>query len=282
MKRISLLLSIIVALGVIVGTSACTSPSAQMNMSSADAFTITAKPFSHWHVIAYQKVELTVKDKATGQGKAGLPVFIDISRATSQELITRSVADKGVVDEGNGTYSINTSILEFFPHAFSLRFVYNGQQFVSQPYVTEITKAGEEGIRVDAKGTSYVYQIRNFWRPGVIRASDNTSVLLSFEVMRGVPEGAAINWTAPWTNFAEHVKDAQNPKILVESVDGKVKVELPAIYKSKGVYEATRKFSVAEVGNGMDYNVRLVFTDPHHGAVVSSAKPYPLHAGAAH
>ncbi len=285
MKKISLLLSallsIIITLGILIGTSACTSTSDQMNMAAPDAFTITAKPFGHWHTLAYQKVEFTVKDTATGQGKAGLPVEIQIARAVSQQIVTRSVADKGVVDEGNGTYSLNSSALEFYPYAFSLRFVYNGQQFVSQPYVTEITKAGEEGIRVDAKGTSYVYQIRNFWRPGDIRASDNSSVLLSFEVVRGVPEGASINWTAPWTNFAEHVINASSPKIVVESADGKVKVELPAVNKSKGVYEATRIFSVSEVGQGQDYNVRLIFTDPYHGAVVTSAKPYLLHASAA-
>lgn len=277
MKKVFSLSLAILSIAGVIGLSACSTSNSMANMPAPDAFTITAKPFSHWHTQAYQKVEFTVKDKATGQGKAGLPVEIQIARAVSQEITTRSVADKGVVDEGNGTYSINTTAPEFYPYAFTLRFVYNGQTFASQPYVTEITKAGEEGIRVEAKGTSYVYQIRNFWRPGGGKASDNESTLLSFEVVRGVPEGAAINWTAPWTNFAEHVKDAKDAKIVVESVDGKVKVELPAVYKSKGVYEASRIFSPAEVGQGMDYNVRLVFVDPYHGATVSSAKPYALH-----
>lgn len=285
MKKISLLLSIllsvIVALGIILGISACTSTSSQMNMPAANAFTITAKPFAHWHTLAYQKVEFTVKDTATGQGKAGLPVEVQIARAVSSQIITRSVADKGVKDEGNGLYTINTSALEFYSYAFSLRFIYNGQQFVSQPFVTEITKAGEEGIKVEARGTSYVYQIRNFWRPGDVRGSDNSSVLLSFEIMRGVPEGASINWTAPWTNFAEHVINAASPKIVVESVDGKVKDELTAVNKGKGIYEATRKFSVAEVGQGQDYDVRFIFTDPYNGAIVTSSQPYPLHARAA-
>ncbi len=281
-KKLNILLSILAGVGLVVGVSACSNTTAQMtNMPAVDAFTITAKPFTHWHTLNYQKVEFTVTDKATGQGKAGLPVEIQIAHATTQQITTRSVADKGVKDEGKGVYSINTSAPEFYPYAFTLRFVYNGQQFVSQPFVTEITKAGEEGIRVEAKGTSYVYQIRNFWRPGDVRASNNISVLLSFEVMRGVPEGTAINWTAPWTNFAEHVIDAQNPKIIVESRDGIVKVELPAVNKGKGVYEANRIFSVAEVGKAMDYDVRLVFIDPYHGAQVSSAKPYLLQASAA-
>lgn len=281
-RKLNILLSILAGVGLVAGATACSSTGAQMtNMLAADAFTITAKPFGHWHTQAYQKVEFTVKDKATGQGRAGLPVEIQIAHATTQELTRRSVADGGVKDEGNGLYTINTTAPEFYPYAFSLRFVYNGQQFVSQPFVTEITKAGEEGIRVEAKGTSYVYQIRNFWRPGDVRASDNTPVLLSFEVVRGVPEGAAINWTAPWTNFAEHVINAENAKIVVESTDGMVKIELPAVNKSKGVYEASRIFSAAEVGQGMDYNVRLVFTDAYNGAQVSSAKPYALHASAA-
>lgn len=281
-KRLFILSMSVLATIVLVITTACSNTTNSMaNMPAADAFIITAKPFAHWHTQAYQKVEFTVIDKATGQGKAGLPVEIQIAHATTSEITTRSVKDGGVKDEGKGVYSINTSAPEFYPYAFSLRFVYNGQTFASQPYVTEITKGGEEGIRVDAKGTSFVYQIRNFWRPGDVYANDNDPVLLSFEAMRGVPEGAAINWTAPWTNMAEHVIDAVNPKIVVESTDGMVKVELPAVNKGKGVYEASRIFSRAEVGKGMDYGVRLVFTDPYHGATVTSVNAYKLHAGAA-
>ena len=280
-KLLGVVLTGLTGLAVVTAAACSNTADTMANMPAADAFTITAKPFSHWHTQNYQKVEFTVVEKATGKGKAGLPVEIQIARAVSQDIVTRSVADKGVIDEGNGTYSINTSAPEFYPYAFSLRFSYNGQLFASQPYVTEITKGGEEGIRVEAKGTTFVYQIRNFWRPGEVKASDNTSVLLSFEVVRGVPEGAAINWTAPYANFAEHVINATNAKIVVESADGKVKVELPAVNRSKGVYEASRIFTPAEVGQGLDYGVRLIFVDPYNGATVSSAKPYPLHVNAA-
>ncbi len=188
-----------------------------------------------------------------------------------------------VKDEGGGVYTLEYTPAELGAYALIARFNYEGQEFVSAPVAFETARDGEEGIKVEAKGTSYVYQIRYNWVPGHIHASDKDKVRLVFEVMRGIPEGEKINWEQPWRNAFNHVGNAEHPEVIIESADGKVKEELHPVYMGKGIYEAERLFSVAEVGEqGRDYTVRFVFTDPHHGAQVTHEQPYPLHASAPH
>ena len=159
----------------------------------------------------------------------------------------------------------------------------DGQTFASPPWPYEIAKAGEEGIRIDTGGTSYVYQIRYHWDPGHIHANDEATAKMVFEVMRGIPEGDEINWDSPWQNANNHVADADHMEITVTTHDGSVSEEIHPVYKGKGIYEAERVFSVAEVGHdGMDYEVNISFTDPHNGATVSNTEAFALHAAAGH
>lgn len=291
LEKIIVLLGVLATLGIIVAVSSCTSPKAETpaTVPVTKLFTVTHTPFNHWHVLDRQSVEFKITETASGKGRAGLPVEILIAWAgysgtsgNATQTLVRSVEDKGVIDAGDGIYILpDYQTLVFLPYAFQVRFMYEGQQFVSQPYVAEITKHGEEGMRVEANGTTYLYQVRNFWKPGIILASDNSTVTLSFELMRGTNEGADnINWKQPYLNFTEHITKVESAEVIVESMDGTIKDKLSLVYKGKGIYEAVRRFTVAEVGKGKDYYIRLIFTDPYNGARIDS-NPYPLHAAAA-
>ncbi len=150
------------------------------------------------------------------------------------------------------------------------------------PVAFEVAKGGEEDIRVDAQGTSYVYQIRYWWDPGHVHASDEEAVSLNFEIMRGIPEGDDINWEQPWTNAFNHIEDAENAIVQVTSADGTVSEELQPVYKGRGVYQAERIFPTAEVGEENDYELQFTFTDPFNGSEVTHAEAYGLHAVASH
>ncbi|MBI4236219.1 MAG: hypothetical protein HY688_02530, partial [Chloroflexi bacterium] len=179
-------------------------------------------------------------------------------------------------DEGAGVYSLEHTPLAIGPYALVLRFGWQGQEVVSSPTAFEVVRDGEEGIRVEARGTSYVYQVRYNWEPGEAHASDTERVRLVFELMRGIPEGAAIRWDQPWLNAFNHVTNAEDTRVTVAS--SVVSEALRPAYRGMGVYEAERVFSVAEVAAGREYDVRFTFTDPYNGAHVTHSEPYRLRA----
>ena len=234
---------------------------------------VTFAPIDHWHVFTPKKLNLSVTD-AHGTGIAGLDVLVQI--ATAHGVAVERGSRKGLVhDKGGGQYSVEFTPSETGAHAIAARVTHAGREFASAPLAFEVARDGDEGIRVDAAGTSFVYQIRYAWVPGEIRASDANKVKLVFEVMRGIPRGAEIDWKQPWRNRFDHVDSAREPTVLLES-EG-LREQLTATYKGLGVYEVERAFPAAEVGaKGREYRVRLTFVDPVQGAQVTHADAYRL------
>lgn len=260
------------------GTPAETSSS----LLATDAFAIKVEPLGHWHLLKPKKLVFTVTDTATGQGKAGLTPVVQVSRTGSASVSTRSLEKGQITDEGAGIYSMEYTPGDMAAYAFLFRFTFEGQEFSSAPIPSEVVRDGEEGIRVEANNTQYVYQIRYNWVPGHAHASDQDKVKLVFEIMRGIPEGTEINWEQPFRNAFNHIVDADHPEVMIESTDGQVDEEVHPEYKGKGIYEAERLFSVAEVGKEKEYEVRFIFTDPYNGAKVTHSEPYKLRVSAPH
>lgn len=250
--------------------------------SSTDAYTVAMEPLGHWHVFNPKTLQFTVQDSATSEGVAGLDLTVEITRVGSDRITERSVSADQVKDAGNGVYSLEYTPSSIGGYSLIARAVHNGQQYVSAPVAFEVAKDGEEGIKVEAGGETYVYQIRYHWEPGHIHANDGEPVKLVFELMRGAQVGDAINWEQPWTNTFDHVTSIENATMLLESEDGTVSEELQFVYKGRGIYEVERIFTEAEVGDGKDYTVRCSFTDPANGGLVTHSEPFPLHASAAH
>ncbi|MBI2847761.1 MAG: hypothetical protein HYX83_01150 [Chloroflexi bacterium] len=248
----------------------------------ADAFAIKVEPIGHWHLLKPKKLVFTVTDTATGLGKAGLSPAVQVARTGSSSVSTRSLEKGQIVDEGNGIYSMEYTPGDMASYAFLFRFSVDGQEFASAPIPSEVVRDGEEGIKVEAKNTQYVYQIRYNWVPGHAHASDEDKVKMVFEIMRGIQEGADINWEKPYLNTVNHVIDADHPEVMVESTDGQVDEEIHPVYKGKGIYEAERIFTVAEVGKEKEYEIRFSFTDPYNGAKVTHSEPYKLRVSAPH
>lgn len=246
------------------------------------AYQITAEPIGHWHIFGAKQLQFTVHDAESEQGVSGLNLVVQIAQAGSSRVSERSVEDGDVIDEGNGVYSVEYAPSSIGAYSVVARFVHEGQAFVAQPVAFEVAKGGEEGIRVDAGGNSYVYQVRYHWDPGHGHASDTEPVKLLLEIMRGIPEGDAINWEQPWQNAFDHVTDADHMEIVIRSEDGAVVEELHTTYQGQGVYEVQRIFSVAEVGDGQEYTVHCSFTDPYNGAHVGHSEPFALHISAPH
>lgn len=269
-------------------SSTSSAPASAMSQESvgsqlaADAFAIKVEPIGHWHLLKLKKLVFTVTDTATGQGKAGLKPVVQIVRSTSSSVSTRSLEKGQIVDEGNGIYSTEYTPGDMASYAFVFRFNFEGQEFASAPIPSEVVRDGEEGIKIEAKDTQYVYQIRYNWVPGHAHASDQDKVKLVFEIMRGIQEGTEINWEQPFRNAFNHVVDADHPEVMIESSDGQVDEEVHPVYKGKGIYEAERIFSVTEVGEEKEYEVRFVFTDPYNGASVTHSEPYKLRVSAPH
>ncbi len=247
-----------------------------------ETFYINVEPIGHWHVGHAKTLLFTVAQMDDDKSISGLNLVVQIVRSGSSRVSERSVENEQVVDEGEGVYSLEYTASDMDSYGLVARFMHEGVEFVSRPLAFEVVRDGEEGIRVDAQDTSYVYQIRYNWEPGHIHANDTDAVKLHFEIMRGVPEGTEIDWERPWQNAFDHINDAQDPVAFVESEDGVVIEELPVLYRGKGIYQAERVFSEAEVGEGMAYNVHFVFTDPYTGAEVTHTEPYPLHAVPGH
>lgn len=257
------------ALGALIGCSAAR-PAATTAPALPEPPVLAVAPVGHWHVFTRKKVTVSATD-AHGRGVPGLDLQIEIAAARGAR--TELASSKGLVhDEGGGRYTFDFTPTETGAYALLAR----SGAGVSPPLAFEIARDGEEGIRVDAGGTSFVYQIRYVWLPGEIHASDQ-KVKLSFEVMRGIPRGSDIDWSKPWSNAFDHVDAAREPVVVVES-EG-LREQLAASYKGLGIYEAERSFPAAEVGpKGREYRVRLTLFDPVSGAKVTHAEAYRLRA----
>lgn len=242
---------------------------------------VSVEAIGHWHVFDSKTLTFHVTDD-NGMGMAGLDLNVQIARAGSDSVTQRSVSGGEVQDLGDGTYTLEYAVSSLGSHAVLASVDAEGTYAASAPIAFSVSKAGEEGVMVTADGTPYVYQIRYVWEPGHVHANDQDPVTLSFEVMRGIPEGDEINWAQPWANPFNHVTDASRSRVLVTSEDGSVSDELVTTYVGRGIYEAQRVFTEAEVGDGTSYSVRLVFTDPYHGAEVTHDEAYPLNAVPAH
>lgn len=282
----ALILGLVVACGGTTEPEAVAEPEQQSEesaeMLSPDAIAISLEEIGHWHIFAPKTLLFTVEDTATGEGVSGLDLSAMIVRAGSDRVTERSVSGEQIIDEGDGIYS-----LEYTPSAigaYSLvgQVLKDGQHFTSAPVVFEVARDGEEGIQVDANGTSFVYQIRYNWDPGHIHANDSESVTLVFELLRGIETGDEVNWEQPWQNTFNHINSLENAVVQIESEDGSISDELQLAYAGRGIFEAERIFPADEVGEGMDYQVQLVFTDPDNGAEVTHSEAYPLHAVPGH
>ena len=241
-------------------------------------FAIHVEPIGHWHVFKPKELRFGVAQGASAPAKTGLNLVVQVAQAGSAGCAEYSVENGEVKDEGDGVYAVVYCPSSIGSYALTARFTYQQQEFVSEPAAFDVVRDGEEGISVDARGTSHVYQVRYNWDPGDILADDTDEVKLLFEVMRGIPEGGDINRKQPWLNAFNHITNAERPEVLIESEDGSVSDTIHPVYKGYGVYQAHRRFSRAEVGQGKEYAVRFIFTDPHNGARVTHVEPYHLRA----
>lgn len=248
------------------------------------AYALAMEPAGHWHVGHAKTVQFSITDAETGElVHDQQDLQVQIVRAGSDRVTTRSVDAGDITFLGDGVYTLEYTPSSFSPYAFSARVEDDGQVFASEPWIVEIAKAGEEGIRVDANGTTNVYQIRYFWDPGHVHAGSEDPATLSFEVMRATQEGDAINWDQPWSNTFDHVINGDHVEVTLTSTDGNMSEELHAIYKGKGIYEVERGFATEEMGHdGMDYEVMFHFTDPYNGAEVSNEEAFHLHVASPH
>ncbi len=271
MSRLTYLLAGIAILALTAGSAA----------AGGKANIALTEPIGHWHVFAAKKLTFKVED-GHEKGLAGHNVTVQIARTGSDRISLRNVEKGQVIDEGNGVYSLEYTPAALGSYAISALCHYDGKAVVSAPIVFETARGGDEGVKIEAKGTTYVYQTRYNWDPGHIHANDENKVKLVFELMRGIPEGKDINWEKPYRNPFNHLHDAENVTVKLVSKDGTISEDLNATYKGKGIYEATRVFSAHEVGHERDYEVQVSFVDPHNGARVGNPEPYLLHAVAGH
>lgn len=245
-------------------------------------YLISVEPVGHWHVLDSKTLIFNVHDLSTSEGVEGLDLVAEIARASSDSVSTRSVTEEQIIDQGDGLYSLEYTPASLDAYALVVHFEQEGQRFYSRPIAFETSRAGEEGIQVEANGTTYVYQIRYNWNPGHIHANDEEPVTLTFELMRGIPTGDEINWEQPWTNGFDHVTATAEAVLLISTEDGSILEELPLVYKGRGIYEAERVFTVEEVGDGRDFTVQSRFTDDLNGAIIELSEPAVLHAVAPH
>lgn len=270
MRRLTTWMAGIAAIGLMAGSAVADGGSK-----------ITLEPIGHWHVYATKTLKFSVHDSHE-KGVAGLNLTVQIVRTGSDRVSLRSVKKGQVVDEGNGVYALKYTAASLGSYALSANYHHDGETTVSPPTVFEVARDGDEGIKVEAKGTTYVYQTRYNWDPGHVHANDKAQVKLIFELLRGIPVGKDINWEKPYRNPFNHVNNAEKVTVTLVSKDGTVSENLTPVYKGRGIYEATRVFSVAEVGKERDYNVDISFLDLNNGAQVGNPESYLLHAVAGH
>lgn len=288
MKKLRFFAGLVLGVFVIIFVAACGSaptPAAEVEVPeplAPDAFSITLDPIGHWHVFAEQTLRFAVQDTETSAGVAGLDLVVQIARAESDRITERTVANEQITDEGDGVYSLAYAPSSIGAYSLTASFVKENQHFASAPVVFEVARDGDEGIKVDAGGDTYVYQIRYNWDPGHIHANDEEPVKMIFELMRGIQVGDEINWEQPWRNTFNHLNTLENAFVEVLSEDGSVSDTLDLSYQGRGIYEAERVFPADEVGEGKDYAVSIAFTDPMNGGAVANPEPYPLHAVPGH
>jgi hypothetical protein len=253
-----------------------------LGQAAANGFDITFEPIGHWHVFDSKALTVQVRDTDDQEGVTGLNLVVQITRVGSERVTERSVADGRVTDMGDGTYTVEYTPSSLGAYAVMARFTHDESEQASAPIPFEVAKAGEEGVMAVVDGVPFVYQVRYVWEPGHIHANDDEAVTLSFEIMRGLEEGDAINWAQPWRNMFDHVSGATDVHVELMSADGSVLEMLMPTYHGRGIYEVERVFPVAEVAGGMDYEVRFVFTDPYNGAEVTHGEAFELHAVPSH
>lgn len=244
------------------------------------SYLINIEPIGHWHVFGAKTLIFSVFDSATAEGVEGLDLVVEIARAHSDSVSTRTVADEQIVDEGDGLYSLEYTASALDAYALVVRFEQDGMTHASQPVAFETARAGEEGIMAEANGTTYVYQVRYNWEPGHIHANDEEPVTIIFELLRGIPTGDDINWEQPWTNSFDHVTDGE-AVLTLTTADG-TSEELAMEYRGRGIYQAQRIFPADEVGDSADYEIQISLTDAFNGASVSLDEPAILHAVPGH
>lgn len=247
------------------------------------SYSIDIEPIGHWHVFDEKTLLFNVQDTATSEGVEGLNLVAQIARAGSDSVSTRTVSDGDISDEGGGQYSLNYTASALDAYALLVQFETDGQLYVSQPVVFETSRAGEEGIRVEANDTSYAYQIRFNSDPGHIHANDDETATLVFELLRAIPTGDDINWDQPWRNPFDHVSGADDVVAVLNSADGEVSLEIPLTYQGRGIYQAEHTFPEDQVGHdGRDYEITAFFTDPVNGTQVTLSEPITLHVSSPH
>jgi hypothetical protein len=253
-----------------------------LSQASADEYDISIEPIGHWHVFDSKMLTIHVTDPSDNSGIAGLDLLVQFTRVGSESVTERSVSGDRVIDMGDGTYTVEYEPSTIGAYALLARFTVDEREYASSPVPFEVAKAGEEGILAVADGTPFVYQIRYVWEPGHIHASDDHGAVLSFEIMRGVETGDAINWAQPWSNTFDHVTEVETARVELVSADGTVVETLLPNYQGRGIYEADRLFTVAEVGDGRGYMVQFTFTDAMNMAEVTHAEPFHLQAVPSH
>lgn len=282
--------AIVLGMGLALLLAGCIAPprsrSVRNGTDQADIgadYTVTVEPPAHWHIFDTHDLEATVED-ASGDGVTGLNVAFQIARAGSDHVRRATVADGDVTDEGGGAYTYAYTPSSVAGYAATASVVDDGTAVAtSAPLAFSTSRGGEEGIRVEADGSDYVYQIRYEWIPGHIHAADDEQATLLFAVMRGEETGQEINWEQPWRNTFLNVQDAAGPVVEITSADGTVDETLSASHQGEGEYVVRRTFSTDEVGHdGRDYQVRFTFEDPYNGATVTHEEAFPLHASAPH
>lgn len=242
----------------------------------ADGMEISVSDIGHWHV--FDAKELTVS-VATEDGMAAAAPVIQIARVGSDRV--SSYGDDQVLAEGDGVYKVTYTPSSIGGYALVAKVPVGDEWVVSAPVAFEVARAGDEGVKATVDGTDYVYQIRYNWDPGHIHASEDHGAALVFELLRGIPTGADINWDRPWTNAFDHVSGATVMATLTTE-DGAVNETLSLDYAGRGIYRGERLFLPDEVGHERFYDVRLTFNDPFNDAVVKSPDAYVMRAVAAH
>ena len=100
---------------------------------------------------------------ASATGKTGLNLAVQVAKTGSAVGAEYSVEGGEVKDEGDGAYSVVYCPSSVGSYALIARFTYQQQEFVSGPVAFEVVRDGEEGIRVNARGTSHVYEVVEDW-----------------------------------------------------------------------------------------------------------------------
>lgn len=268
-SRPSLLIAFLLGATALAGCHSAAPPAATGRQAPTIATTIAVASIGHWHVLQPKELSFVVQP-APSEDAA---IDVEIAHAEAEQPVRLRAARTA---KGPGTYGLSFTPTDVGAYALAARIRIDGRDVVSAPAAFEVVRDGEEGIRIEARGKTFAYQIRYDWVPGRPAASDTSPVRLRFELMRARETGDQVDWAHPWRGTFDLLGDVVEPAVELVSTDGAVRERLVATYAGKGVYQAVRPFSAAEVGTGRDYRVRITFTDPLHGAPVTHVEPYLL------